>query len=59
MKGQIFLAFFNLAELNLSKLNRPIHRDIGYLITGLIIIYTLSGIALNHKYDWKSRLHCR
>lgn len=38
--------------MNLSKINRSTHRDIGYLITGLTIIYALSGIALNHKHDW-------
>jgi uncharacterized protein len=38
--------------MNISKLNRVTHRDIGYLITGLTIIYALSGIALNHKHDW-------
>jgi len=38
--------------MNWSKLNRITHRDIGYLITGLTIIYALSGIALNHKHDW-------
>lgn len=38
--------------MNFSKLNRITHRDIGYLITGLTIIYALSGIALNHKHDW-------
>jgi len=38
--------------MNLSKLNRVTHRDIGYLITGMTIIYAISGIALNHKHDW-------
>jgi hypothetical protein len=38
--------------MNISKLNRITHRDIGYLIAGLTIIYALSGIALNHKHDW-------
>ncbi len=38
--------------MNLSKLNRVTHRDIGYLIAGLTIIYAISGIALNHKHDW-------
>jgi len=38
--------------VNISKLNRVSHRDIGYLIAGLTIIYALSGIALNHKNDW-------
>jgi hypothetical protein len=38
--------------MNLAKLNRVTHRDLGYLIAGLSIIYAVSGIALNHKYDW-------
>jgi hypothetical protein len=38
--------------MNFAKINRVTHRDIGYLITGLTIIYALSGIALNHKNDW-------
>jgi uncharacterized protein len=38
--------------MNFSKLNRVTHRDIGYLIAGLTIIYAISGIALNHKHDW-------
>lgn len=38
--------------MNWSKLNRITHRDIGYLIAGLTLIYAVSGIALNHKHDW-------
>jgi len=38
--------------MNFSKLNRITHRDIGYLIAGLTIIYAISGIALNHRNDW-------
>jgi hypothetical protein len=38
--------------MNLTKLNRVTHRDIGYLIAGLTIIYAISGIALNHKNEW-------
>jgi hypothetical protein len=38
--------------MNLSKLNRVTHRDIGYLVAGLTIIYAISGIALNHKNNW-------
>ena len=38
--------------MNFSKLNRITHRDIGYLIAGMTIIYAVSGIALNHKHDW-------
>lgn len=40
--------------MKLRKLNRLTHRDVGYLITGMTIIYALSGIALNHKHDWNS-----
>jgi hypothetical protein len=28
------------------------HRDIGYFFTGVILIYAISGIALNHLKDW-------
>ena len=38
--------------MKIAKLNRVTHRDIGYLITGLTLIYAISGIALNHKHDW-------
>jgi hypothetical protein len=38
--------------MNLSKLNRVTHRDIGYLIAGVTIIYAISGISLNHKNNW-------
>jgi len=34
------------------KLNRILHRDIGYFFFGMCIIYGLSGIALNHIDDW-------
>lgn len=34
------------------KWNNILHRDIGYLIFGMIIIYAVSGIALNHRSDW-------
>lgn len=43
---------FNITPMNLSKLNRVTHRDVGYLIAGLTIIYAISGIALNHKNNW-------
>lgn len=38
--------------MNWRKWNRIIHRDFGYFFTGVIIIYALSGIALNHRNDW-------
>ena len=34
------------------KINRVIHRDLGYFFTGMILIYALSGIALNHRSQW-------
>jgi len=29
-----------------------IHRDLGYLCVGLVVIYAISGIAVNHVQDW-------
>ncbi len=40
--------------MKLSKLNRVTHRDIGYLIAGLSLIYAISGITLNHKNDFNA-----
>ena len=34
------------------KINRVLHRDLGYFFFGMTLIYALSGIALNHKQDW-------
>ena len=31
---------------------RLLHRDVGYFIVGLTIIYALSGLAVNHIADW-------
>ncbi len=31
---------------------RILHRDIGYIATGLTVIYAISGIAVNHTADW-------
>ncbi|MFO8001954.1 MAG: PepSY-associated TM helix domain-containing protein [Marinilabilia sp.] len=39
-------------HINWRKINRAIHRDLGYFFTGMVIIYALSGIALNHLDDW-------
>jgi len=38
--------------MNISKLNRSLHRDFGYFFSAMTIIYALSGIALNHRKDW-------
>lgn len=36
----------------LFVLNRSFHRDIGYFCVGLILIYAISGIAVNHIDSW-------
>ncbi|WP_413288125.1 PepSY-associated TM helix domain-containing protein [Bdellovibrio sp. HCB337] len=36
----------------LFLLNRSFHRDVGYFCVGLIIIYSISGIAVNHVDSW-------
>ena len=38
--------------MKLRKLNRNLHRDLGYIFFFMTIIYGLSGIALNHIDDW-------
>jgi len=34
------------------RLFRVLHRDLGYLLFGLVIAYSVSGIAVNHVDDW-------
>jgi uncharacterized protein len=34
------------------KWNTILHRDIGYLVVGLTLVYGISGIAVNHAADW-------
>lgn len=36
----------------LRRLNVATHRDLGYFFSSLIIIYCISGLALNHINDW-------
>jgi uncharacterized protein len=38
--------------MNIRRINRAIHRDLGYFLFGMAIIYGLSGIALNHRHHW-------
>jgi len=38
--------------MKFRKLIRILHRDIGYIAFGLTIIYSISGIAVNHVDDW-------
>lgn len=42
----------NWKKIKFRKINLVLHRDLGYFFSGLIIIYCLSGIALNHIDDW-------
>lgn len=32
--------------------NNELHRDIGYVVVGLTLIYAISGVAVNHIEDW-------
>ena len=34
------------------RLFRVLHRDIGYLLFGLVLAYSISGVAVNHVDDW-------
>lgn len=38
--------------MKLRRLSANLHRDLGYVLSGLIVVYALSGIALNHVGDW-------
>ena len=40
--------------INWHRLNRVLHRDIGYLAVGMTLLYAVSGILLNHIHDWNS-----
>jgi hypothetical protein len=32
--------------------NVALHRDLGFVVTGLTVIYAVSGIAVNHVHQW-------
>lgn len=38
--------------MKLRRLNLVVHRDLGYFFFGMVIIYAISGIAINHLADW-------
>jgi hypothetical protein len=40
------------APFKWRKWNNILHRDIGYVIVGLTLVYAVSGIAVNHTADW-------
>ena len=39
-------------KISWFKLNRSLHRDIGYFCIGMTLIFSISGIAVNHIDDW-------
>lgn len=40
------------SRVNWFRLNRNLHRDLGYLTMALTLVFAISGIALNHVEDW-------
>lgn len=36
----------------IRRLLRSLHRDLGYFIVGMTVVYCLSGIFLNHQHDF-------
>lgn len=38
--------------MKVRKYVRLVHRDLGYIVFGLIIVYAISGIAVNHVSEW-------
>ena len=34
------------------KVCRTLHRELGYLVVGLTLVYAISGIAVNHAHHW-------
>lgn len=38
--------------MNWRRVNRAVHRDLGYLCAGLTVVYALTGVLLNHLHDW-------
>ena len=43
-----------MSNINWFKLNRSLHRDIGYFCIGMTLVFAISGIALNHIHQWNS-----
>ncbi|MEZ5102957.1 MAG: PepSY-associated TM helix domain-containing protein [Draconibacterium sp.] len=38
--------------MNIRKLLRTLHRDLGYYIVAMTLVYAVSGIYLNHRHDF-------
>ena len=41
--------------MRVRRLIRVLHRDFGYFLTGLVVFYCISGVAVNHIDDWNPR----
>lgn len=41
-----------MPEFKWRKWNNILHRDIGYTIVALVLVYGISGLAVNHVADW-------
>jgi hypothetical protein len=41
-----------MAQFKWRKWNNILHRDIGYLVVAMTLIYGVSGLAVNHTADW-------
>ena len=39
---------------NWRKWCHVLHRDLGYLFFGATVVYSISGVALDHRNDWNS-----
>ncbi|MFO8053821.1 MAG: PepSY-associated TM helix domain-containing protein [Bacteroidales bacterium] len=48
----LFSLTYEIMKIKWRKINRAVHRDLGYFFVAMCIIYGLSGIALNHLDDW-------
>jgi hypothetical protein len=40
--------------MKIRKLLLKLHRDFGYFIVGMVIVYAVSGILMNHRRDFNS-----
>ncbi len=38
--------------MKLIKINRFLHKELGFFFIGMTIVYAISGIAINHISDW-------
>jgi hypothetical protein len=46
------MKFLGWDTKKIRRLNLATHRDLGYFFSSLILVYCISGIALNHVDDW-------